>query len=64
MGHRRKRELGPHQHAEGLHGEKTHRRFIEQLHEGERRAKRTEGAPVESHHRDGEEREQHDEAER
>lgn len=27
-------QKGPQQHAEGQHGEKTHERFIERLHEG------------------------------
>lgn len=34
MGKKNGRQKGPQRHAEGAHGEKTHRRFIEQLHEG------------------------------
>ena len=55
---------GPQRHAEGAHGEKTHRRFIEQLQEGSPERKQTEAAPVEGHHRLHQEREQHDEAEK
>lgn len=64
MGQRRKRELGQHQHAEGMHGELTHRRFIEQLQEGTHEPKRTEQPAVEGHHRLHQDREQHDEAEK
>ena len=64
MGQRKKRQPGPQQHAEGMHGERTHSRFIEQLHEGSAPRKATEGADVEGHHRLHQDREQHDEAEK
>lgn len=64
MGHRRKRQPGPQQHAEGMHGDRTHRRFIEQLQEGSPEPKATEGADVEGHHRLHQDRQQHDEAEK
>jgi len=64
MGNRKARRPGPQRHAEGQHGERTHRRFIEQLQEGTAAAKRTEGRPVDGHHRLHEERQQHDEAEK
>lgn len=37
------RQKGPQQHAEGAHGEKTHQRFIEQLHEGPSREEKQPG---------------------
>jgi hypothetical protein len=69
MGNRKKRQPGPQQHAEGQHGEKTHKRLIEILQEGrtigeDGPEKRTEGAPVEGHHRLHQDRQQHDEAEK
>jgi hypothetical protein len=64
MGHRKKREPGPQRHAEGQHGERTHRRFIEQVQGGSGAEKRTEGKPVEGHHRLHQDRQQHDEAEK
>src|SRR5688572_62817 len=69
MGNRKKREPGPQLHAEGQHGEKTHKRFIEILQEGrtigeEGPEKRTEAGPVEGHHRLHQDRQQHDEAEK
>jgi hypothetical protein len=64
MGNRKKRQPGPQKHAEGAHGEKTHRRLIEQLQSGERQPKRTEGAWIEGRHRLHEDRQQHDEAEK
>lgn len=73
MGHRRERELGEHQHAEGRHGNRTHQRLVEQLHESsvapaedspDGRAAEAKGRPVEGHHRLHEDREQHDEAEK
>ena len=33
MGKRDGRQKGPQQHAEGQHGERTHARFLEQLHQ-------------------------------
>jgi hypothetical protein len=68
MGNRKKREPGPQLHAEGQHGERTHKRFIEILQEGRAdggsETKRTEGPDVEGHHRLHQDREQHDEAEK
>ena len=64
MANRKGRQPGPQRHAEGQHGKKTHRRFIEQLQEGTTAAKSTEGAPVEGHHRLHQDRQQHDEAEK
>jgi hypothetical protein len=64
MGHGRKRTPGPQRHAEGDHGERTHRRFIEQLQEGVVVPKQTDGPPVEGHHRLHQDRQQHDEAEK
>ena len=55
---------GPQRHAEGSHGEKTHRRFIEQLQEGTSQRKQTEGPDLEGRHRLHQDREQHDEAEK
>jgi hypothetical protein len=69
MGNRKKREPGPQRHAEGQHGERTHKRFMEILQEGqspgeEHPAKRTESAPAEGRHRLHQDRQQHDEAEK
>jgi hypothetical protein len=64
MGNRKRRQPGPQTHAEGTHGDKTRRRFLEQLHSGEPPVKRTEGALMEGHHRLDEDRQQHDEAEK
>ena len=67
MGHRKKRETGPQLHAEGQHGDRTHRRFIEQLHESVSRRDEGEqntGKRIEGHHRLEQDREQHDNAER
>ena len=64
MGRRKGRQPGPQQHAEGMHGERTHKRFIEGLHEGVAEQKATEGGDVEGHHRLHQDREQHDEAEK
>jgi hypothetical protein len=58
------RTPGPQRHAEGAHGELTHRRFIEQLQEGTAERQQTESPPVEGHHRLHEDRQQHDEAEK
>ena len=58
------RQQGAQRNAEGQHGDKTHRRFIEQLHEGTRAPKMTDEAPVEGNHRLHQDREQHDEAEK
>jgi hypothetical protein len=64
MAHRKKRQPGPQQHAEGMHGERTHSRFLEQLHEGSSQPKATEGTDIEGRHRLHQDREQHDEAEK
>jgi hypothetical protein len=58
-------QKGPQQHAEGQHGERTHSRFQEQLHE----SRETEADNVIETHREGkhrldEDREQHDEADK
>jgi len=57
---RRGRQKGPQQHAEGQHGEKTHERFIEQIHESvesdEERQRDGESYESEAHDRDGERR--------
>lgn len=68
MGNHRKRTPGPQYHAEGQHGEKTHRRFIEMLTESAG-ARDDDNAPVERAHAEGqrrlqEDRQQHDEAEK
>lgn len=64
MGQRRKRDLGPQQHAEGQHGNKTHRRLIEQLQQPLTPREPRIGRPVDGHHRLDEDRQQHDEAEK
>jgi hypothetical protein len=64
MAHRRKRDLGRQQHAEGQHGDKTHRRFLQQLQEAQAPREPGTGRPIEGHHRMSEDREQHDEAEK
>jgi hypothetical protein len=64
MGNRKRRAPGPQRHAEGQHGEKTHRRFIEQLQEGVAAPKSTVGPPVDGNHRLHQDRQQHDEAEK
>jgi hypothetical protein len=52
-------------HAEGSHGDKTHRRHIEQLEAGARASEgATRPADVQGHHRLLEDRQQHDEAEK
>jgi hypothetical protein len=71
MGNRRKRAPGPQKHAEGQHGEQTHKRFIEQLHEAppdepvdERLEREHDEAAYEGKRRLVEDREQQDEAEK
>ena len=66
MGNRKPHDTGPQRHAEGQHGEKTHRRFIEMLHEGRNADDEplTEQSDVEGHHRLHQDRKQHDEAEK
>ena len=68
MGNRKKRQPGPQRHAEGQHGEQTHKRFIEILQEGgtsrDAAPKQTEAPLVEGHHRLHQDRQQHDEAEK
>lgn len=61
---KKKQQPGPQQHAEGQHGEKTHRRFVEQLQEGTSALKSTEQKDIEGHHRLHQDRQQHDEAEK
>lgn len=67
----RPEQKGPQAHAEGQHGEKTHARFIEQLHEGKHRESREDRVEHdrEERARSGgrrlvEDRQQHDEAEK
>lgn len=64
-------QAGPQAHAEGQHGDKTHRRLIEQLHDGEARmssreeiAHDRERSAYEGGRRLVEDRQQHDEAEK
>lgn len=66
MGNRKRHDTGPQRHAEGQHGEKTHRRFIEMLQEGKRSNEEalTEQPDIEGHHRLHQDRQQHDEAEK
>lgn len=68
MGNRKPRDTGPQRNAEGQHGEKTHRRFVEQLQQSRTRqadtGPLTEQPDVEGHHRLHQDREQHDEAEK
>jgi len=74
MGNRKDRELGSHESVEGRHGDATHARLTEQLHEKQgdaatdspdaARAAEAKGRPVVGHHRLHEDRQQHDEAEK
>lgn len=68
MGNRKPHDTGPQRHAEGQHGDRTHRRFIEQLQESTTRdgdtEPITEPREIEGHHRLHQDREQHDEAEK
>ena len=67
-------QKGQQQHAEGAHGDKTHRAVIENLRQrqardGESGDVHEQGSPyganpVDGHHRLSEDREQHDEAEK
>lgn len=43
MGKRNGRQKGPQQHAEGQHGERTHRRFLEQIAEHDTTRKASNG---------------------
>jgi hypothetical protein len=67
----RGRQKGPQRHAEGQHGEKTHRHLIQQLQSGpsgeERQREDAAGDPehtTRGKHRMFEERQQHDEADK
>jgi hypothetical protein len=71
MSNKRRRAPGPQRHAEGQHGQRTHKRFIEQLHEAppeepaDARVERQHNkAAYEGKRRLVEDREQHDEAEK
>lgn len=70
MAKKRGVQKGAQRHAEGQHGEKAHRRFIEQLQEGQTKEARDPAKEPEPRHRqDGEhrlfeQRQQHDEAEK
>ena len=67
-------QKGKQEHAEGMHGDKTHQAVIENLRQRKARGEGTddvaqEGSPyganpVDGHHRLSEDREQHDEAEK
>jgi hypothetical protein len=70
MGQQKGKQKGAQQHAEGQHGDATHRRLIEQLHDSpqpepleDEVVRRREGEMA-GGHRLGEDREQHDEAEK
>jgi len=60
MVQRKGRQKGPQQHAEGQHGDKTHERFIEQIHHAmdpdEERQRDGESYESEAHGRDDGER--------
>jgi hypothetical protein len=60
----KKRNPGPQRHAEGMHGEATHRRLVEQLQEGAHGELQAEPSDVEGRARLHQDREQHDEAEK
>jgi hypothetical protein len=64
MNNKKKRDLGPQKHAEGQHGEKTHKRFVEMLQESAPREALTEQPDIEGRHRLHQDRQQHDEAEK
>ncbi|HMC55510.1 MAG TPA: hypothetical protein VKH19_10090 [Gemmatimonadaceae bacterium] len=74
MSNGNEREPASPQQVEGRHGNKTHARFVEQLHEttpdtatdttDSTRAAEAKGQPVVGHHRLHEDRQQHDEAEK
>ena len=71
MAKRRDQQKGAQAHAEGAHGEKSHARLIEQLHEGpsqdsvaERIEHQRETAAREGKRRLVEDRQQHDESEK
>lgn len=65
------KQKGPQDHAEGQHGDKTHSRLLEQLHEGQQEESREakverdrENAAMKGGRRLVEDRQQHDEAEK
>ena len=64
MSKRDGRQKGAQTHAEGQHGSKAHAHFIRSLHEPHVPPPQEDAAPREGTHRLGEDREQHDEAER
>ena len=64
MGKRARRDRGPNQHGEGMHGARTHQRFVEMLTEGRTEDPEPVKAAPEGHQRLHEDREQHDEAEK
>lgn len=64
MAREKGRQKGAQRHAEGQHGQATHRRIIEQLQEGSSAARSDERAPIEGNHRLDQNRQQHDEAEK
>ena len=68
MGKKDGRQKGPQQHAEGQHGEKTHAKFLEQLHNGTQQDEPVKnelaGDPSQGKRRLFEDRQQHDEADK
>ena len=68
MDHGKNRGLGPQEHAENAHGDKTHARLVEQLQQPVTRAAgdetTDESPPREGQHRLHQDRQQHDEAEK
>lgn len=66
MGNRKPHDTGPQRHAEGQHGDKTHRRFMEMLQEGNKgdQDANTGQRDAEGRQRLHQDREQHDEAEK
>jgi hypothetical protein len=64
MGKRDGRQKGAQQHAEGQHGSKAHKRFIESLQESQVPADNVIARSGEGGHRLREDREQHDEADK
>ena len=69
MGKRDGRQKGPQKHAEGQHGERTHARFLEQIHEKLDRGDDDASAPDvdrsdEGRHRSDGDGQQHDDADK
>jgi hypothetical protein len=69
MKNRNGRQQGPQRHAEGQHGERTHARFLEQIHEKMDRGADDASAPNvdrsnEGRHRSDGDGQQHDDADK